>query len=1142
MASCLDLHTSELRIMKTAHTTLEREHRDEKRLDGSIKDNDSRGTAGSFLSKNIRPDAELSFVSAYFTIYAYEKLKTELDGIKHLRFLFGEPSFLSNINPGLENKRDFVIEEDSLQIPVDSQLTQSSVARQCAEWIKDKVDVRSIQKPNFLHGKMYHIRQGDQKAMVGSSNFTVRGLGLGSTPNLELNMVITDSRDVQDLKDWFDELWERESIVKDVKADVLKYLEKLYDDNNPEFIYYKTLYHIFKQQIEDTNRRDIEQEKIGFAQSEIWNTLLDFQKDGVRAAISKIEKHGGCIIADSVGLGKTYEALAVIRYYELKNYRVLVLCPKKLSANWCVHVASQNSTLNTFKHDRFQYTVLHHTDVGRVKGTSGTVNDLSNFNWGAYDLVVIDESHNFRNKPRMTKGADGTYSANRNLKLLDDIIKAGANTKVLLLSATPVNTVLGDLSSQLGLIAKGDKTGFKESIDINDFSAVLAAAQNIFAGWAGAHGETRNVSVLLERLDGAFFKLLDELTIARSRKHIIRYYDPIKIGIFPKRLNPEAIYPIIDIKGELDSFDKINTLISNYKLSLYKPSSFTFAGSQTQKDIDDSNTVANFQQSKREEMLVAMMRVLFFKRLESSVHSFAKSLRRTATKMEDLLAKIDQFERRQDTAEAVRLDQLLYEQDEEDGLDEELAEWKEASEVGKALKFRLADLDLPAWKKAVKDDLKTISALVGKAEAVGPDRDGKLADLKKLIIQKVNNPMNEGNKKVLIFTAYSDTAQYLYDNIAPWSRDTLGLGAALVTGSEARIWTKRNEKSEFGEVLTSFSPKSKERGKQNIKRMVDVDILIGTDCISEGQNLQDADYVVNYDIHWNPVRLIQRFGRVDRLKSENAQIQMVNFWPTKDLDAYINLKDRVEARMALVDLTATGEDNMLATDKLEELIGQDMKFRDKQLKRMQKENIDMEEMTETVSFSDFNLENFRADLFEYIKGNLKELRDAPEGLYAVVPAPNGPNQHLIKENKLPFDARLKPGTIFCLRQKGDAEVSDKINPLQPYYMLYITEDHEVVLGFQRVKSILDIMQNLCVGQSNSFIELCAQFDTETNHGKDMSKYSAQIKAIVATIREHFMKNTAATVTTDRGGLITNKSSQPSLQLAQYDLVTWLILK
>lgn len=1111
----------------------------------SIRDNKNRGSVGQFLRENIKSDSDLSIVSAYFTIYAYSHLKSELDSISKLKFLFGEPTFIKALDPTKVNKRDFKIEDDKIVIPIESRLTQKAIAKECSEWIQQKVEIKSMVKPNFLHGKMYHVTQqsGVEKAIVGSSNFTVNGLGLGGSPNIELNLVVDNDRDRADLKAWFQELWDDNTgLVEDVKEQVLKYLEQLYIENEPEFIYFKTLFHIFENYLDEQQKGGLLTGQTGFFESEVWVMLYEFQKDGVKGAINKILRHNGCIIADSVGLGKTFEALAVIRYFELLNYRVLVLCPKKLSSNWTIYQASQNNSLNPFSKDKFSYNVLYHTDLGRITGKSDANGiDLENFNWSAYDLVVIDESHNFRGNPMEKIKDDGTTRMNRAKWLMEKIIKSGVKTKVLMLSATPVNNNLKDLRNQISLITEGRNDAMFESTGVKNIALTMKNAQTQFTNWADKKkNPNKKQNELIQKLGSDFIKLLDELTIARSRKHIKSFYKAeAEIGKFPERIKPIAIYPNIDTKDRFYTYDELNRIILQYKLALFNPSAYIEPDKTSKyEELAATKGVLGFKQSDREHFLIGMMKVNFLKRLESSIESFEISMDRTIQKIEKLETKIRDFQKSKVKSQEEELETYQPDEDEIEENEEELEQWQ----VGKKLKFDLADLDLDTWLADLERDREALNKLYNFAVAVTPDRDAKLKDLKKLINDKIQKNLNSGNNKVVVFTAFADTANYLYDCLHDWTKNELKLNIALVAGSQTKTTFGKNE---YNNILTNFSPISKNRDKmKSMPKEGTIDILIATDCISEGQNLQDCDYLINYDIHWNPVRIIQRFGRIDRLGSKNDKIQLVNFWPTKDLDNYINLKERVEARMALVDVTATADDNVLATDQIEELIEDDLKYRNQQLKKLRDEVLDLEDMNESISLTDFTLDDFRIELLNFIENNRKKLEDAPFGLYAVVPSPSGNYSNLLDTEKLSTAEKeiIKPGVVYCLKQKGDTDGNEEVNPLQPYFLVYIRDDGQVRFNYTNAKQILEIYRLMCSGKSQAFEELCELFNAETKQGEDMQKYSELLAKAIDEISRIFNKRSNQKITgNDRGALLIPKSKRIS-ETNNFELVTWLIIK
>ena len=1110
-------------------------------IPSSIKDNRKRGSVGNFLKEQIDKDSKLLIVSAYFTIYAYNKLKDKLDTIEKLDFLFGEPTFIKAVDPTNVNKKEFKIEDDKLVIPLENRLKQKSVAKECGDWIKEKVNIKSMVKPNFLHGKMYHIQKenGVQKAALGSSNFTVNGLGLGSSPNIELNMEVTDDRDRADLKNWFDEIWKDDTgLVEDVKSEVLKYIEQLYIENEPEFIYFKTLYHLFDRFLSEQKQSGLLNENIGFFETKVWNMLYSFQKDAVKGIVNKILKHNGCIIADSVGLGKTFEALAVIKYFELLNNKILVLCPKKLSDNWTVYQAQNNSLLNPLLDDRFGYTVLSHTDLSRESGKATGNIELSTLNWGNYDLVVIDESHNFRNNTKGKTDEDGNIiKKSRYAKLMDDIINSGVNTKILMLSATPVNNNLKDLRNQLYFISGGREDAFKEQAGVKDLAQTIKNAQTVFTHWAAPKkSRKRNVKDLLERLDSSFFKLLDELTIARSRKHIETYYksELKRIGAFPRRLPVISKAPDIDIKDEFPSYDKINKEIMTYKLSLFNPAAYVKTEhKEYYAEKAGEAKIAAFTQENREYFLIGMMKINFLKRLESSIKSFEISMERTIEKISALEKRIKAF---------IDNPQMGLNLDVPEANDSEDEELNEANSIGKKLKYNLNHLNLKLWLKDLKSDKDALVLLKNSAVSVTPDRDKKLSELKNIIKGKMVNLLNDNNKKILVFTAFSDTAEYLHKNLIDFVHHELKLHIALVTGTGANKTTLG--KSDYNNILTNFSPISKNRDK--IKAMPqneEIDILIATDCISEGQNLQDCDYLINYDIHWNPVRIIQRFGRIDRLGSKNSKIQLMNFWPTDDLNNYINLKDRVEARMALVDIAATGEENLLEADQLHDLIEEDLKFRNRQLKKLQKEVLDLEELDENISLSEFTLDDFRIELSNYIEKNRQRLEDSPLGLYAVVPSPVGKHADMDKSENISDTAKeiIKPGVIYCLKQKEDIEGAETVNPLTPYFLVYIRDDNTVRFNYTHPKQILEIFRLLSVGKEVPYEALCDIFNNETDNGKNMDGFNKLLQTAITEIKQVFKKRADIRLTNSRDAMLLKKSETDDVGEA-FELITWLIIR
>jgi len=1326
-----------------------------------LRDNHTRGSVADFLREQVRSGSKLSIVSAYFTIYAFDALKAELEGIEHLDFLFGEPSFINRLDPDKTEKKAFLIDDDGLKLS--NRLQQKRIASECAEWIKSKVEIKTVKQSNLLHGKMYHIDNGGvEEAILGSSNFTVRGLGLGAAGNnIELNLIVDSRRDRQELKQWFSEVWNDARLVQDVKAEVLDYLAKLHANQSPQFLYYLTLFHLFREELEGIRDLDDTLQRTTLLESQVWKALFSFQKDGVKGAINKIIRFNGCILADSVGLGKTFEALAVIKYFNLRNESVLVLCPKKLRQNWEIY--RPQHTLCPLPQDKLDFQLLSHTDLSRTSGQADGY-DLTHFNWQNYGLIVIDESHNFRNNAVGKEKEDGERRRSRYERLIEDVIQSGVKTKVLLLSATPVNNGIADLRNQISLIAGGDvardadpayDAAFQESLGVPSVKETTRQAQNKFTLWTKKPPAQRHARDLIHELGSDFFKLLDGLSIARSRSQIKRYYakELATLGGFPDRDKPRAEYPAIDATGHFLTFQQLDEKIGGLTLSLYHPSSFLKDDLPAAVREAYAVKIGNFNQEGRERILIAMMKVNFLKRLESSIDSFRLTLERTIKKIDDLKTKIDDFQHAEQSNPTYDFANLS---DEDfDDLDLDPADLK----IGGKHKINLGHLKLPEWKLAVDQDRSQLQYLLDHARPVGPQRDAKLLRVRKIIEEKITSPSTnrsgEAVRKVIVFTAFADTARYLWKHLAqplssrggpplqsqgsgplpsafipyshqtptqiahqnlphwsqpgctyfityrladsipqekldqwrleletwlalhpePWSKPTqaeydkmfarkeawldAGHGECLLRadairtivetnlrhfdqeryildefvimpnhvhllvkplgghaladilhswksftskainkalGRKGTLWQEESYdhivrdweelehyrryisdnpkgmplessrggsplkvagaaspvpvhplgqaapattgqaapatyhaalitgggdcqttlgKSEFDHILTNFSPRSKGRERQpSLPQNAEIDLLIATDCISEGQNLQDCDLLINYDIHWNPVRIIQRFGRIDRIGSKNARVSLVNFWPTQDLDAYLNVKHRVEARMALVDLTATGEDNLLNTEQFEDLIETDLHYRNQQLKRLQNEILDLEDLNEeSISLADFSLADFRMDLLRFLEANREALESSPLGLYAVVPP----------DPQLPASA---PGILFCLRQRGE-ERPLQVNPLAPHYLVYVRDDGSVRLTFAQPKQSLELLRALAAGQPAAFEQLCDLFDASTQNGTDMAHENTLLDRAIESIKATFARRSSASLLSGRGGLLPTASETPS---------------
>lgn len=1077
-----------------------------------IVDNQSR-QVGDVLRQHLAPGTSMSVVSAFFTIYAYGALKESLETAGQVRFLYGDPRGVGDVDPSDSQAKSFKLTEDG-GIKLVETLRQKPLARACADWIRRSVEVRTVAKKNFLHAKMYCIHNQDKSAVVfGSSNFTLSGLGLRKPHNIELNVEVSNAEERLALRRWFDMLWHDESLTQDVKHDVIAALERIGIGYAPEFVYYKTLFHVFHDRITDKYQHDELFEGTHFYDTKIWNALYQFQKDGTTNAVNRLLRHNGCIIADSVGLGKTWTALAVIKFFELRNDRVLVLCPKRLEQNWKRYTFRANYRNNPFDSDRLGYVVLAHTDLSRSEGMAADI-DLAQFNWGAFDLIVIDESHNFRND-RSAARDESHDRPSRYRRLLDDAIKNGVNTRVLMLSATPVNTSLLDLRNQIYLMTRGSDSEFKETLDIQDIKSVFKRAQRAFLKWEKERraGEGHKKDDLIEKLGSDFLALLDAVTIARSRAHIHTYYPKVEkeIGGFPERLQPRNLHPPTDTKGQL-SYDDLHDRIGRIKLAIYMPSEYL----TDKSELEAEKLRTHYTQHDRERLLIGMMRINLLKRLESSVHSFTLTLKRILEKIESAIDRINEWK----SIHGNQVTDIFSDLDEED--DEFV--------IGKKREYRFADLDLDRWIIDLREDRTVLEALHAQAKAVDVARDAKLAKLKEVLQQKIQSAPHDKdgtpNRKALVFTTFSDTALYLYRQLEHWTSEKLGADIALVTGADGIRTTIG--RARLDEVLSRFAP----RGQQ-VPADQPIDVLIATDCLSEGQNLQDCDLTINYDIHWNPVRLMQRFGRIDRLGSRNRAVGMINFWPTKNLDRYLDLRNRVEARMALADATATGTDDPLndsaAAQEAQDSQQLELQFRDEQLKRLRIETLDLESGDEGVNMSDLTLDDFIADLMSYIQQHRDALENAPTGICAIVEKPD----------QAVLGLQVRPGAIFCFKQTTESSQRTP-NRLQPYFLVYVRADGSVRFTFQQAKQVLTLFQHLSAGKKDPLVELEDRFDQQTAHGECMDHYEDMLRAALRRTARDFSRSQQRALGQGRDATLVKTSEAPNPE-SQFELITWMVI-
>ena len=1077
------------------------------------------------LKARLSTESRVSIAAASFSIYAFEALKKELEKVKELRFIFTSPTFVKDKTK--REKREFYIPKlnrernlygTEFEIKLRNQLSQKAIAKECAAWIRKKVKFKSNSSQECMGGFLHlsdgitqqNQAEGIQSEGFGNSrpsqhvylpikDFSTSQLGIERSDDVYTMINVLPSPGAEAYLNIFNQQWENDEKFKDVTGKVLEYIETVYQENAPEYIYFIALYNIFHEFLEDISEDVLPNERTGFKNSLIWNKLYNFQKDAALAIINKLEKYNGCILADSVGLGKTFTALAVIKYYENRNKNVLVLCPKKLNENWITFRSNYKN--NPIAADRLRYDILFHTDLSREYGSTNGL-DLNHINWGNYDLVVIDESHNFRNGGNVDEEDDGLdgdpfddeemqeaiknmkasrnpRKENRYQKLMRKVIRAGVKTKVLMLSATPVNNRFGDLKNQLQLAYEGRSADFDEALGLGkSVDDIFVNAQKAYNHWAKLPVEERTTQRLLDDLSYDFFQMLDAVTIARSRSHIMKYYDTSAIGEFPHRLSPISRRPkLTDISNAIN-FKDIATELDSLNLSVYTPSLYLHDSAKGTYSIDYEGEGLSID--GREKGLRKLMATNLLKRLESSVNSFRLTLERIHGYITETLKLIDDYEGNA----SYSVDMAAFTED---------LEGEDAAPFAtKKSKISLADMDYISWRRDLASDQEKLETLLIMLEDITPEHDSKLQMLVEDLKQKFTHPINEGNKKVLIFTAFADTADYLYKELAERIKEDCGLNVALITGNTEGKCTIPKFECTFNNVLTFFSPISKDKSaifgtgsKPSPKRPwvnESIDVLIATDCISEGQNLQDCDFLINYDIHWNPVRIIQRFGRIDRIGSKNKVIQLVNYWPDMELDDYIKLKGRVESRMKATILTSTGDDNLLSDNEKG-----DLEYRRNQLKRLQDEVVDIEDMDTGINIMDLGLNEFRTDLLSYVKEH-PDIEHAPFGMSAVA-----------RHTTLGAKGDCKPGVIFILKNRNNAVNIDKKNLLHPFYMVYISDDGEVICDHLHPKQLLDTLRYLCKDKKDYDRGLCALLNKETSDGRHMEHYSELLQKAIDSI-------------------------------------------
>lgn len=1044
-----------------------------------------------------KKNADVYILNDKLTLSVFAVLEQSLKNVRHIYLIIrGKPQlpidkvareFEMNPNDTLYNEYDIVEKNE---------LTHFAKAKTMHDFISKNVEIRRL-SPRANVGLNILIID-DDFMITGTTSLELNDRR--SEQRIDFNSVISGDMDKSQIlrfKNEFERIWLSDQITYDFKDELLSSLAYVYKEHSPEFAYYFTLNQLYGDKIDESVQR-FERDNVGFKDSVIWNMLFDFQKEAVRYAIEKINRYNGCIIADSVGLGKTFEALAVMKYFSDRQDNILVLTPAKLYNNWDTYRDNDYED-NPLADDVIKYKVMCHTDLSRYSGISRSGYDLARFDWSRFDLIVIDESHNFRNRTEKEE------SETRYQRLLETVVKKKTHTKVLLLSATPVNNSLTDLKNQIALIT-GDNDDAYEKEGIESIGQTLRKASAIFNAWE-RHGYSSKEE-LYDSLPKDFFDLLELLTISRSRKHITNYYKSEDIGTFPAKMPVSTYNPNIDTQRKLLNFKETLVTLEDLQLAAYTPMRYIKREyrdmyQRMYQTIHKGKVV--FTQEGRENTTKILQMFNLFKRLESSVYAFLQTLNRQYERINNYIALLN--------GNGTELTDEVFSDDEETSLDYKLD-------------IKVAHLDKEAYLNDLFFDKAIIERLIEQAEKIlAEGRDEKLIVLKKIIKDKIeNSPFNIGNKKILIFSAFADTARYLYEAV---SGELLSRGyyTGMVSGSDKPQTTipqhlKPVQKSgrqvpfDFNKVLTYFSPVSK---NANIPEDRQITVLIGTDCISEGQNLQDCDTVINYDIQWNPVHLIQRFGRIDRIGSRNAQIKLINFFPAMDLNEYLGLESRVKKKMIQSNVVSTGDDNLLSPEM------NDLSFRTKQMEKLRNEVIDIDDASDTISITDLNMNQYIYELSQFIRSH-KELLQVPRGIYSIAKA----NELGINQN----------GVLFCFKYKNNEEKPNSDSSLFPYYLSFVSDEGEVIYKSTQARELLKRFRGLCYRMNNVNEELVRAFLRETKNTTNMSRYSDLLNKVVGSIQKVEEDNAGFSLF-DFGGFKNDFADKTS---DDFELVSFIIVR
>lgn len=997
------------------------------------------------LVDSITKNTKLYIITKKFTLKAFEFIFSKVNEIDSIKIIITDDFYYSN---GVVNSNLFYSEFEKECF---SQLNDQFIAHKYIQFFKEKVEIKTIQNTNKKIYSWFCLLETNNKKIIYDSTieFSLNGFGI-IEDNIWNNIDKKTNLDEFNFKyNKFKEIWFSNDLISTTNI----YIDKLVELISPlsvKDLYYFNLFHIFNENMSKYEDKNLDF-NYEWKNTKIYKMLYDFQKNAVYGIIDKIEKFNGCILADSVGLGKTFEALAVIKYFELKRKKVLVLCPKRLRNNWEQFL--QSNTTNLLIDDNFNFKIMNHTDLGRRKGKSGN-DDISNFDWGSFDLVVIDESHNFRNN---NWANDNQKNKTRYQFLMEKIILEGRKTNVLLLSATPVNNNMYDIKNQINFITANNDNAF-DKYQIKSVSHVCIKAESQCQKWSQLDEKFKTTEMFEKMIGLQFKKLINLITIARSRKQIIQTYKNVEIN-FATRLKPCNYKVDIDTSNNVMNISELNSKLISIIFSVYK--CFNYIKPQY-IDLYEKNYKEQFgnkfafKEIHREENIVKLMRINILKRFESSIESFRLTIKNIIDKSEMIFEWLNSGENKSKfNFDDYDIDNLN--DDEED--------------VNK-IRIIKEHLDVLKYKDDLKYDINELKNIYNEYYSIDYKRDAKIQQLLSIIENKWKNPINLNNKKIIIFTAFSDTAKYLYNYLSKKYEEN-GVYSALITGDSCKTnhILLKNKICNTNELLTYFSPSSKKINLTNLDKNINIDILIATDCISEGQNLQDCDFLINYDIHWNPVRLIQRFGRIDRIGSINNVIQLVNIWPNVELDEYIKLESKIQNKLQKISITSTSEENLINENSHQ------LNQKIKQLKQISNEIIDLEEMKGDIAFSNLTFSDFTMDLKMYLENNYHNISNK-----SIV-------QHsLVKTN----DSKIEPGIILLLKNN---KTNNEDNLIDPYYLIYINYKNEIKYSYNSATSILMILKSLAKNSSSN------QLEKETCMMNDLNKHNELIKNAINKINE-----------------------------------------